>query len=657
MIVEMAKLRILGPHDRLEAVLDLLQDLGAVHLDEPETTGPLRPVDPDPDRERETRHLRSILDDLRACLDALGPASGGGRPGEDAVPEDAETGDFARWARLADRLRDRLEALVEEEESLREERASLERYRQFFDAFGDLLEVQVEARSVEAHPLLLRSGSEEVVEGLEERLRETLGEGFELYSRELSGGGTAVLLLVPASASEEMDRLMARAALEELPVPDRFDGESVLAVAGPVRQRIEELDRRLAEVRAERRRLAEDRAEELREARAAIADRLLETEALDLAARTDHAFVLEGWTPAATTDRVAGALESRFDGEVVVEELGVEEWAGEEAPVELSNPRIFRPFEALTRVFPLPKYGSIDPTPFVAVFFPMFFGLALGDIAYGIALGLLAVVLRVRSRPGSTLRSVSEIAGACALFTVLFGAVFGEFLGDLGTRWFGLQPLVAHREEALIPFLLFTVALGVVHVLLGLVLGAASRLRSEPKHALGYGVSALMVLLITVAILASVQVLPARFFTPAVVALLVSFPVLVVLEGVLAPVELLSTLGNVLSYARIMALGTASVVMAVVANEMAGAVGGVVVGLLFGLLFHLVNFALGIFGPTVHGLRLQYVEFFGQFYSPGGERFDPFTHWRPGVELPSEPRPASAERGSHSVPREPQETA
>lgn len=657
MIVDMAKLRILGPHDRLEAVLDLLQDLGAVHLDEPETTGHLRPVEPDPDREREARHLRSILEDLRACLDAPGPDSGAVRPRDAAVPKDADTGDFARWARLADRLRKELDALAGEEESLRDERASLERYRQFFDAFGDLLELEVEARSVEALPLLLRSGSEDVVERLEERLRETLGEGFELYSRQLSGGGTAVLLLVPSAASEEMDRLMAGAALEELPVPDRFEGESLLDVAGPVRERIDELDRRLAELRAECRRVAEEQADELREARAAIADRLLETEALDLVARTEHAFVLEGWTPEATTDRVVEALESRFGGEVVVEELGVEEWAGEEAPVELSNPRIFRPFEALTRVFPLPRYGSIDPTPFVAVFFPMFFGLALGDVAYGLALGLLAVVLRLRSSPRSTLRSVSEIAAACALFTVLFGVVFGEFLGDLGARWFGLQPLVVHREEALIPFLLFTLALGLVHVLLGLVLGAASRLRSEPRHALGYGVSALMVLFITVAILASVQVLPQRFFTPAVVASLVAFPVLVVLEGILAPVELLSTLGNVLSYARIMAIGTASVVMAVVANEMAGAVGGVVVGLLFGLLFHLVNFALGIFGPTVHGLRLQYVEFFGQFYSPGGGRFEPFSHWRPGVELSSDPRPATADRGSQAAPHEQQETA
>ena len=103
----------------------------------------------------------------------------------------------------------------------------------------------------------------------------------------------------------------------------------------------------------------------------------------------------------------------------------------------------------------------------------------------------------------------------------------------------------------------------------------------------------------------------------------------VVAEGVLAPVELISTLGNVLSYARIMAVGTASVMMAVVANRMTNVFGGVVVGVICALLFHLVNFVLGVFSPTIHMLRLHYVEFFGKFFSPGGAQYQPFRHWSP----------------------------
>jgi len=132
--------------------------------------------------------------------------------------------------------------------------------------------------------------------------------------------------------------------------------------------------------------------------------------------------------------------------------------------------------------------------------------------------------------------------------------------------------------------------------------------------------------------------LPRALFTPAAIALLVGFPLLIALEGMVGPVELMSRLGNVLSYARIMALGTASVMLAVAANHMAGMLGGIAVGVLFATLFHLVNFGLGVFSPTVHALRLHFVEFFGTFYSPGGMVYRPLR--RVGADIASNPASA-----------------
>jgi V/A-type H+-transporting ATPase subunit I len=105
----------------------------------------------------------------------------------------------------------------------------------------------------------------------------------------------------------------------------------------------------------------------------------------------------------------------------------------------------------------------------------------------------------------------------------------------------------------------------------------------------------------------------------------------VALEGVVAIVEMVSTVGHLLSYARIMALGTASLMLAIVANEMVGALGSVLVGVVFALVFHLVNFAIGLFSPTIHALRLHYVEFFGEFFSPGGAEYRPLGHWHPSA--------------------------
>lgn len=626
----MEKVRVMGPRARLEEVMDALQELGTLHLDPPEPAGPMRPLEPAPGLRREARHLESVLEDLEWCLDRLD--RGDERATTEAPPR-ARAGveDFARWARRARDVLRRLGELEERRRSLTAEQNRLRRYLRFADAFESLLPAEPGGGKLRSYELVLPSGEEEALEPLRRALEEAVGEGFELRSARTAGGELAAVMLVPRGVGERIDALLEEAGIEELPVPEEYGDAGLGAALPAMRRRLREIDAEAEEVETERRVLSREHGDALVRARSAVGDRLLELDALRRVGETARAFVVEGWLPRAAAGRLRDELDGRFGDSVAVETVSREEWETEEAPVVLSNPRLFRPFEAITRVFPLPRYGTIDPTPFVAVFFPMFFGVILGDVGYGLVLAALAAWLHRRSEEETILRSVSEIAGACAAFTLLFGGLYGELFGDLPRRLLGFHGLF-RREEALMAFLAFAVALGLVHVLLGLVLGAVGDISRDPRHALGRGVSALMIVLVAVALLAAAEVLPAGFFTPAVIALLVSFPVLILAEGILAPVELLSTLGNVLSYARIMALGTASVVMAVVANRMVGAMGGALVGVLFGLIFHLVNFALGVFGPTVHALRLHYVEFFGTFYSSGGVRYRPFGRWSPDRE-------------------------
>jgi V/A-type H+-transporting ATPase subunit I len=93
--------------------------------------------------------------------------------------------------------------------------------------------------------------------------------------------------------------------------------------------------------------------------------------------------------------------------------------------------------------------------------------------------------------------------------------------------------------------------------------------------------------------------------------------------GLLAPLELLKNVGNIISYARIMAIGLASVLLARVANSFAGMTGNIVVGVLLAVVFHAVNLVLGVFSPAIHALRLHYVEFYSKFVVPGGRKFEP----------------------------------
>ena len=88
-----------------------------------------------------------------------------------------------------------------------------------------------------------------------------------------------------------------------------------------------------------------------------------------------------------------------------------------------------------------------------------------------------------------------------------------------------------------------------------------------------------------------------------------------------------SYLSDILSYARLLALGLATGVIAQVVNTM-GAMGGGVKGVII-LLFafivgHTFNLAINALGAFIHASRLQYIEFFGKFYEDGGEPFEPF---------------------------------
>ena len=621
MIIAMAKVRVMGPRERLPATLGAIQDAGVLHLArpsaEPAVTAPARTRE-----DREARQVRRILEDADWDLAHLGPAPAarGGAAGPACL----------QWARTARRVRRALERLRARGAALEEERALILKYREFFDAFRSLLEAERRWPRTTAYHVLLRPGDADALPRLREALGTALGGAFELYERRLGSGDTAVLVVVPAEAAPNLERLLQEARVEEIPVPAAYGGGSLAQAIPQMIGRLGDIPGELQSLARERERLAAAARGELERARAFLNDRLAQLDALAHSGVTAHAFVIEGWLPADGVPDFRRRLRAACGDDIVVSEERREEWTSAEAPVVLSNPRLFRPFEIVLRLMPLPAYGTLDPTPFVAVFFPAFFGLMVGDVGYGLVLGALALVAHWRSRPGTLWRSVSEIAGACALFSVVAGVLFGEVFGDLGTRWLGLHPLLFRREDAILPFLILAVSLGAVHVLLGLVLGAVAS-RGHPRQALGRGLSAGMLAGVIVALLAVLEVLPRALLTPTVIALLVAFPVLIFAEGITAPIELLSALGNILSYARIMALGVASVMLAVVANQMVGAMGSVAIGVTFALLFHLVNFAIAVFSPTIHALRLHYVEFFGKFYSAGGVRYTPFGRWTHGA--------------------------
>ncbi len=339
---------------------------------------------------------------------------------------------------------------------------------------------------------------------------------------------------------------------------------------------------------------------------------------------TDRCFVLFGWVPTAAVGGLRKSLAARHGDAIVVEEQELLRTDLEEVPVALKNPAYFRPFELLVRLLPLPRYTSIDPTPFIGIFFPLFFGMILGDIGYGLILLIAAVVIILRARRPGTLRQAGQILLVAAIYTIIFGVVYGECFGAAGADWLGLKTGWIDRRTSIMPMLYFTLAVGGVHVSVGLVLGFVSALKGRRTKEAVFRLLSMLAILCVAGILASyLAPVAALLRRPLMAAIMVIGPVLLLTGGVLAPFELLRDLGNIISYIRIMAVGLASVLLAYVANQLAGAAGSLWVGITVAILLHAFNILLGVFAPAIHALRLHYVEFFSKFMEPGGKHFEP----------------------------------
>lgn len=629
MIVPMAKVQIIGPASCLDETLQQLYQLRLVQIVDhaPQSGMALRTVTLGAQRLQEQETLRYLRARLEALLQLLPDQSATTKPPEPLVVFSVE--ELAALRAEIEALTPRVEALVQRMDALRQEQAALPRYAQSIQRLLPLVPTLAQPQGYETVALLLNRRHAQVLDLLSEELSALVGQRFVVTSAPVDGDTVGAVLVFPRRYSAQVHALLGRERVSEVRLPPSLAEMPLSRALATIEQRLQQIPEELAAVKQELDALVAPHRPRWAAASRYIAARLSQLEVVRLVGATAHTFVLFGWVPREELPRLQALLADRVGPAVVCHEMPLTAEDHEQAPVLLKNPPPARPYEFLVRLLSLPRYGTVDPTVLMSLFLPLFFGITLGDVAYGLALVAIALLLRRKLGAGSaTWRDLSYVLLMGGVWSVVFGFVYGEFLGNLGHR-LGMHPLWLNREEALQPLLLFSVAIGVGHVTLGLLLGVWVAWRERHRHALLEKIG-LLVALIGLFLMAAAVIgrLPRGFFTPGVAGLVVGLVLLIRSMGALgllmAPLEVLSTVGNMLSYLRIAAIGLSSVYLARVANEMVGALGPLWLGVLVAVFFHALNVALGAFSPTIHSLRLHYVEFFGKFYQEGGTKFEPF---------------------------------
>lgn len=632
MSVEMVPVEIIGLKTDLRKALYTLRELGFVQIDDlsksPEVSARVLTLD------RETLNRQEELSFLLAKAEGMIAALGGAEP---EVSTQAEGVTVEQIQQGFKELTPQVQSLLARREELQTRLALLPRYEVTLHKLLPLLPASAHESGNISIGVLVSRAHVGVTDLVATRAQELTGGRAEVVASDVDSTMRAMFIVTPKDFAPQIETLLGQQDVSRLRLPAELsEGPPDMAFQALRRQlsalpaEIRKIDRELAGLGAEWR-------GHLLDWRAYLREELDAAGVLSRFGETDMTFVAAGWTPEKDCARLEEALHAAIGEAVLVRRLPLTAEMKKLAPVDFHNPKTAQPFQSLVRLVALPGYGHIDPTRMMAFFMPIFFGMILGDVGYGALLLALSLLLLRRMRRGIA-RDILIVLAMGSVWGIAFGVLYGEAFGTLGERW-GMRPLWFDRAspEHVAGLLVMSLVVGAVHITLGLILGVWESVRSRSHSELlerGGKLLGLICLFFIVGILA--KALPQDLMTPAIAGMVVGVALIGASLGwlglLMGPIEFIGLIGNVLSYLRIAAIGLASVYLAKVANDLAGMVGNIVVGVILAVLIHTLNLALGAFSPTIHSLRLHYVEFFRTFYEGGGRAYRPYRRLSSGSE-------------------------
>lgn len=395
---------------------------------------------------------------------------------------------------------------------------------------------------------------------------------------------------------------------------------------------------------------------------------------LDKVSVDDSVFVISGYIPETKAEGLKNKLESKFDTAVNLSDVDNE---SDEVPVAVHNNKLGMTMESITNMYAFPSHKDIDPSFIMTTFYYLLFGLMLGDAGYGLVMTFLCLFVKFKYKLEPRKRATVNYGLGCGLSTTFWGAMQNSWFGDL-PKWIanGLKSneptdfISTHHLYWFDPlqnttrFLLLCFFIGILH----LILANCINLYKMSKQGMAFEgfFEVVPILLILVGIIpvinsyiggGALAEIPStqpidnmiNAAAPVLYILLIIGAIGVVVGPAIVRIKQKSSvgkvlgglggglyglynaasgyLGDILSYARLLALGLCTGVIASVINQLGATPGG---GnwFLFIIIFiigHTINLGINLIGAYVHTNRLQYVEFFSKFYEGGGKPFTPLS--------------------------------
>lgn len=425
----------------------------------------------------------------------------------------------------------------------------------------------------------------------------------------------------------------------ELLRPFNFSVTNFQSVVGTAAENIRALDQQLEENRRaqEAATAAIVQSAEARDALRVYADRLNAEAAKNISAErmlTDGTILFfEGWVPAERVKEVEDFLER---GGCAWETMDPTEDETADVPVQLKNNWFTKPLSMVTEMYSLPAYNNVDPNPLMAPFFILFYGIMMADMGYGLLMILAGLIVTRKYRPKGTMGHMFGLLTLCGVSTFIMGAITGGFFGDFLTqvvkittgRDFALPALFTPLDDTLM-ILIGAMCLGFVHIVTGMAISAVIKVRRGQIMDAVWEEGTWWVVFLGIGLMAAGVTNIVLYIG---IVMVVAGPVITgkgfgKIMGIFGSLynHITGYFGDILSYARLMALMLAGSVIAQVFNTLGAIPNNIIIFLIISMAGNALNFALNLLGCYVHDLRLQCLEYFGKFYEDGGKPFRPLA--------------------------------